>query len=626
MKTKIENSQILKQLLAAITICVSLLSFVSNSAVAQPAQQEGDQADAMGDDEDQSDDVDSQGNSSPVRFNEWQPGQFRPEPEALRRAVQNEQGTGGNDSGGNGGMSDRGGNGGGENGGGGEFRRRRNAGMNDGVGGGGYGGNGGGMNGAGNGGMNLGAGSNNGYDGPGGPMNGGGNGGGEIRRRRNAGMNGGDGGGEGYGGNGVSMNGAGNGGTNLGARSDNGYGGPGGRMNGGGNAGGPRNESRGENSDSDGGGQQARLHDVDDLITAAMQQYSVPGASIAIAHQGKLVYVKTYGVANIRTNEPVTDTTFFNLGSCTKAVSMFGVLRLQEQGKLNLDDTVYNVIGQPQLPRRQCDPRVFQITVRQLLHHSGGWNDDSGFIKASKEVRRVAPNGMPYKDAVRILFMTPLDYAPGTKAKYANGQWNLIKYVIACAAQMPYGEFMKRQLASIGITDMHNESKGHVDGEATRYTGSPPRAYPSGQRDVALEPAFGNWMATSVDMVKFLTALDGSRVQGISRESFAQMVAPLPPPMVNDKDGSHFGLGMDVVRDTDKGVFFSKNGAKPGVHCQIQHLPIGVDFCIMMNGGAQAADGSNVNPMPIGKISMLMNRIQQWPDRDLFARYSDGNR
>lgn len=359
---------------------------------------------------------------------------------------------------------------------------------------------------------------------------------------------------------------------------------------------------------------------VDDVISQAMQQYTVPGAAIAIARDGQLMYARGYGLANIRTGEQATETTFFNLASCTKAISMFGTLRLQEEGKLDLDSPVYDVIGRPELPRDRVDPRVLQITVRQLLHHSGGWNDDSGFIKASKEVNRLAPNGMPYKEAVRILFMTPLDYTPGTQAKYANGQWNLIKYVIECASQMPYGQYMRRQLATIGITDMHEESKGHTPGEATRYAGNPPRVCPSGKVDVALQPAFGNWMATSVDMAKFLTAIDGSRMQGITRRSFQQMIAPLPPPMVNNQDGGHFGLGMDVVKQTDDGLFFTKNGGKPGVHAQIEHLPSGVDFCLFMNGGTNP-DGSTANPMPLRKIIRILNQTTNWPQQDLFQRY-----
>lgn len=365
------------------------------------------------------------------------------------------------------------------------------------------------------------------------------------------------------------------------------------------------------------------LADLDGIMQQVMQQYSIPGVSLAVAHNGKLVYAKGFGVANLRTREPVTPRTLFNLASCTKAISAFGALRLVEAGKLQLDEPMYTAIGRPNLVRGMtADPRVAQITIRQLLHHSGGWNDDSGFDRASREIDRLAPNGLPYSEAVRVLLSTPLDYAPGTQAKYANGQWNLIKYVIECGAQRSYGPFMQEQLASIGIHDMCEETRGLVPGQASRYGGYPPHIIPGGQRTVALMPDFGNWMASSVDLVKFLTAIDGTRVQGISRDSFEQMVAPLPPPMQNRPNGSHFGLGMDNVNQTPEGVTFSKNGGKPGVHCQIIHLPNNVDFCLMFNGGS-TPDDPNANPMvpAIRDLRHTLSSIKEWPNIDMFSDY-----
>lgn len=304
-------------------------------------------------------------------------------------------------------------------------------------------------------------------------------------------------------------------------------------------------------------------------------------------------------------------------------MSAFGALRLQEQGKLNLDTPFWEVIGRPMTadggPPR---PRIREITVRQLLHHSGGWNDASGFDIAGKQLNRMAPNGLPYNEAVRVLLQTPLDYPPGTQAKYANGQWNLIKYVIECASQEPYGRYMKKQLRSIGIEDMVEESPNVVQGQSNRYGGNPPRMIKGGQRTVPLMPSFGNWMASSVDLVKFLTAIDGSRMQGISQDSFNQLVAPLPPPMQSDQDGKHFGLGMDTVRQMPDGISFMKDGGKPGVHCQIVHMSNGVDFCVQFNGGA-SDNGGDGNPAPVAvnKIRALLNEVKDWPNIDLFANY-----
>ncbi len=372
-----------------------------------------------------------------------------------------------------------------------------------------------------------------------------------------------------------------------------------------------------------GGERTVSLADLDGIMNQTLQQFYVPGGSLSVAHNGKLVYAKGFGVANLRTQEPVTPTTLFNLASCTKAISTFGVMRLVESGRLRLDDRMYDVIGRPNLVRgMNADPRVAQITVRQLLHHSGGWNDDSGFVKASNEVERMAPNGLPYSEAVRVLLATPLDYAPGTQAKYANGQWNLIKYIVECAAQRPYGPYLQEQLQAIGIHDMCEESRGVIRGQASRYGGYPPHIIPGGQLTVALMPDFGNWMASSVDMVKLLTAIDGTRMQGISQDSFQQLIAPLPPPMQNNPNGSHFGLGLDTVRMTPEGVTYSKNGGKPGVHSQIIHLPNNTDFCLMLNGGS-SSDGTKVNPMgpAIKGIRTVLNNVKEWPQIDLFQNY-----
>lgn len=367
----------------------------------------------------------------------------------------------------------------------------------------------------------------------------------------------------------------------------------------------------------------ARLSQLDDIVNQALQQYYVPGASLAVAHKGKLVYAKGFGVANLRTREPVTPTTLFNLASCTKAVSTFGILKLVEAGRLQLDDTMYSVIGRPNLVRgMEADPLVAKITIRQLLHHSAGWNDDSGYLKAGREIKRLAPNGLPFSEAIRVLLGTPLDYPPGTQAKYANGDWNIIKYIIECVSQEPYGRFMQNRLNEIGIKNMCEESPGVIPGQASRYGGYPPHILASGQLTVPLMPSFGNWMASSVDMVRFLTALDGTRVAGISEDSFQQMIAPLPPPMQNEANGSHFGLGMDSVRMTPEGVTYTKNGGKPGVHCQIVHLPHAIDYCLMFNGGT-TTDGTAVNPLPptLKQIRQVLTNVTEWPQVDLFDKY-----
>ncbi len=360
----------------------------------------------------------------------------------------------------------------------------------------------------------------------------------------------------------------------------------------------------------------ARLEQLDGIMQQAMEQYAVPGATLAVAKGGKLVYAKGFGIANLQTGERVTPQTLFNLASTTKTVSTLGILTLCDAGKLNLDAPLYDVIGRPQLPNRP-DPRMYQVTIRQLLHHSAGWNDDGGYARATKRLRQMEQSGggrIPFSQAITVLLATPLDYTPGTDAKYANGDWNIIKYVIEVASGERYGVFMKQVLARIGIADMQDEHNEYGPGEAARYQGRPPRQLAPGVSQVPLNPGFGNWLASSVDMVMFMTALDGTRCPPpISGAAYDSMLAPLPPPMENRPNGSHYGLGLDAVKVSPAGVFYTKNGGKPGVHTQIEHLPNGVDYAVMFNGGADET-GAVYNPLDtvLKQIRGTLTNVTNW--------------
>jgi N-acyl-D-amino-acid deacylase len=374
-------------------------------------------------------------------------------------------------------------------------------------------------------------------------------------------------------------------------------------------------------------GQAPTLSGLDAIMTQVMADQNVPGGALAVAKDGRLVYAKGFGFANLRTRERASETTLFNLGSVTKTMIAVGILKLAEQGRLKLDDRLYDVLGRPKLPA-QPDLRLYQITIRQLLHHSGGWYDDSGFREAGQTIRRAfgtSPANVPYAEVLPFLLATPLDYTPGTDAHYSNGQFNLLKYVLEHAAHMKFTSYLQPVLESMGIRDMKAEHPGYRPGEAVRYRGSPPEpVIPADQTPPQpLEPVTGNWLASAVDMAKFLTALDGSRGnRPITAQLYEEMLAPLPPPMVNRPNGSHFGLGLDQVWIKPRSVFFTKNGGKLGVRAQIEHLANGVDFALLFNGGS-TPDGSRSNPLrpALKRLRPTLHAIQDWPQTDAFSNY-----
>ena len=107
-----------------------------------------------------------------------------------------------------------------------------------------------------------------------------------------------------------------------------------------------------------------------------MQKYSIPGASLAVVKDGRLVYASGYGYADKQKKIPFKPTSIFRIASISKPITSLAVMKIIESGKggLTLDTKVFPYLGlKPHLePGAETDSRLNSITVRQLLTHSGG--------------------------------------------------------------------------------------------------------------------------------------------------------------------------------------------------------------------------------------------------------------
>ena len=130
----------------------------------------------------------------------------------------------------------------------------------------------------------------------------------------------------------------------------------------------------------------------------------------------------------------------------------------------------------------------------------------------------------------------------------------------------------------------------------------------------------GNWLATTSDLVRFLTALDGSRGRAFfPPRLYQEMLAAPPPPLEVHKNGTHVGLGWDTVRLVDGGVRFSKNGGRAGIMAWLEHLPDGVDWALCYNTSAEKTDDG---PKPVTdtrqRVYKAIDDIKNWPAIDLW--------
>ena len=110
---------------------------------------------------------------------------------------------------------------------------------------------------------------------------------------------------------------------------------------------------------------EARADKIDEFVTAQMQRQHIPGVSIAVLKDGTPVKLKGYGVANLELSGPATPESVYKIGSLSKQFIAAGIMLLNKEGKVGLDDSVRKYLKDA--------PETWQtITVRHALTHTSG--------------------------------------------------------------------------------------------------------------------------------------------------------------------------------------------------------------------------------------------------------------
>lgn len=259
----------------------------------------------------------------------------------------------------------------------------------------------------------------------------------------------------------------------------------------------------------------------DELLTGFLREQDVPGASLAIARQGKLLYARGFGRADRDTGAPVRPTTRFRIASVSKPFTAVAVLQLVEQGKLGLDDPVLPFLG-----KSAKDPRWARITVRHCLQHRGGWDRaiSGDPIAQIGEIFGVTGIPPPYAPAqiVRYMLGRPLDFEPGARMAYSNLGYLVLGRVIAKVAKMDYEDFVRANVLRPLRLDSMKLGKATWDGrepDEARYHArgnrmglslydpfGPPVPYPYGAENFEGFEAHGGWIATASDLARFADA------------------------------------------------------------------------------------------------------------------------
>jgi len=208
------------------------------------------------------------------------------------------------------------------------------------------------------------------------------------------------------------------------------------------------------------------LYPFDELMGDFMREHRVPGAALAIARNGRLVYARGFGT---------DDDTAFRVASLSKPLTAAAVLQLAERGRLALEAGAWELLALPE----PADARWKRIQVLHLLQHTGGWDRERSFDPMFR-----APAGAEVAGIIGDMLSRPLDFDPGSRDAYSNFGYCLLGRIVERASGMSYGDYVRAEvLAPLGIKRMRLDP------------------------DAALD-AHSGWIGSAPELVRFASAFD----------------------------------------------------------------------------------------------------------------------
>lgn len=353
----------------------------------------------------------------------------------------------------------------------------------------------------------------------------------------------------------------------------------------------------------------------DDELCAFMKQWQIPGASVSIVKNGKLLYSRGYGFADFETKKPVKPDSLFRIGSVSKTLTSVAVLKLVEQRRLELSTPAIPLLNYKNsaISSRSYDPRIKQITIQNLLQGTAGWdrshNGDPMFMPIAQQAAQKYSNSLrPTPEAIiRYQLDKPLDFEPGTKFSYSNLGYSILGEIISKTTSMKYADFVRQEiLAPLGIYSLQPGRTRVFANNEVCYYGYPgenkgPSVFPNIQAPLPLEyggdfyleamTADCGWIGTTADVAKFVSAVFGGTARHpLQAATVRQMIAK--PQGTDSMDGTFFAMGweIDPPSYTNKNLRIKKEGCLPGSTSLVLHRTDGMTCAIVFNSRPQLAN------------------------------------
>lgn len=319
---------------------------------------------------------------------------------------------------------------------------------------------------------------------------------------------------------------------------------------------------------------------LDSRIPKLMKRYNVPGVSVALVRGGQIVYTGAYGVADRQSGRLMAAELPMRVESISKPVTAWAILKLAQEGKINLDDPLEKHL------RLECFPLLAassgSITVRQLLTHTAGL--PLGNVAALYAPQERAPSLEESVSARAVPFQPP-----GKGFSYSNVGYHLLELLIESVTGQDFAEYMETH-----ILDPLGMKHASFDWTETTLAAAPLGHALSGKM-VPLyrypEKAAGGLIATAEDIARFCIAgmPDFSAQSILSRESIWRLYAPQSEKLgVYGMVFDTYGLGYYTEELSGGGTAVSHGGQGTGWMSHFHAVPQTGDAIVILSNSQRS--------------------------------------
>lgn len=274
------------------------------------------------------------------------------------------------------------------------------------------------------------------------------------------------------------------------------------------------------------------LAELDRRVIEHLENNNIPGGLVAVASKGKMIHLKTYGMANVELSVPVADSTVFEIGSISKQFATAAVMLLFQENKLGLDDPIHKYL--PDLPSEWLG-----VTIRQLMNHTSGIPDYEEIRTYDVYRFRLTP-----EDVIRIAHSRPIDFVPGTGWYYSNTGYFLLSMIIERIEGQPLGKVLqKRIFGPLGMTQtrmadpeaiIRHRASGYWVNKAGELINRNPT-------ETSSTLGAGGILSSAYDLAKWDKALYGEEL--LSAESKTAMWTPVT---LSNGETRNYGFGWSL--------------------------------------------------------------------------------